>query len=803
MADHGYGSFEFGNSYHQNPQTSTTIVQNRQQYMSNGGPCAETYDPSRNVDSLRQSTYNPTTMNGFNNGGGPTHQTFLASGAGGSGLMNGAFGDLQGIPDFEPLQMMGGGGERMRQQQQRLSPLQQQAIENELLLRRQASQHLSAVMPDPFGQGSSNFIKPAAILSRPPGPSPASKPKPPSPPERWLLEIEVKVPGLSLEPMHGPDVLKRVEQRTHEVVCRYLPCVDFLVSCQQELRRGLAVATQKKLVHRTFRDAMTPRQFYNSYIADLPRKFSRKNTKLMKTDDLQSAIKELQKLCSNAKAVEHQGCEVVKNTFLGGMKDGESWGLRKWLSKHGGALHICNDSEQLLNACQKLDRNKQSTIKLSKKLRPLAQTVLKKLKKEVPASYQEQSSAHPYLPFFHRLESCLRGMSSFDPEDDDVICLDSDDDEVVEVKKIPSPKPPPPSSRPKSRKRKNDSSSSNSKPATKKRSVGPTATAAAAGVEAGGVIELLDSASKASAAAAAASASSSPGPSSSPARTPVPTGAGYSAANSETDDARYMQELLKAFDSDADGHDDVFAGLDVKFDDDDGVDLLVGGSSSASAAGAAALAGEETDTRDSLDLASDIELLASMFDSGQHILVRPDHFLESTFWDDGPQYATALRLFSEILRTPDSNAYLDCLDDDYYTGLGQLPYTAVIKNPLSFRDIVNALIANSSNGGDFDQVTGSDGSLPAHGLSTWNMWRGLDLLQAIDLVFLNSLAYGKAAEQGRSPARSNANKLRKLFWAGIKRVLDSNLSPEQVEFRRKNTPTRRGESSGFVVYKDK
>jgi hypothetical protein len=129
-----------------------------------------------------------------------------------------------------------------------------------------------------------------------------------------------------------------------------------------------------------------------------------------------------------------QGCEHVKNTFLGGMRENESWGLRKWLSKHGGAGAICNDLEEVLRTVKALKKSEKTTIKLAELLRPIAMQAHDRLKKDVPAAYQEQSTAHPYLPFFHRLEACLKQMANYDPEDDDVICLDSDDDEE-EVKK--------------------------------------------------------------------------------------------------------------------------------------------------------------------------------------------------------------------------------------------------------------------------------------------------------------------------------------------------------------------------------
>jgi len=288
------------------------------------------------------------------------------------------------------------------------------------------------------------------------------KPKPKPKKEEWLQNLQVKVSGVSLEPMSGSQIVKLLKERSNEVLTRYLPCVDFLVQCQQELRKGLQEATTKRYVHHMFRDAMTPRQFHTQFISQLPERFYRQNRRIMTSDNLTTAFNELQTLVNNAKGAESQGCEVVKNTFLGGMKDGESWGLRKWLSKQGGALHICNDTECLSTSCQKLERELESTCKLAECLRPLAAAALRKLKSEIPTSYQEQSSAHPYLPFFHRLECALRGMANFDPEDDDVICI-VDDDEVEELKAKASTAPPPSSKRKRSRANKSGSSDGSTK----------------------------------------------------------------------------------------------------------------------------------------------------------------------------------------------------------------------------------------------------------------------------------------------------------------------------------------------------
>jgi len=73
-----------------------------------------------------------------------------------------------------------------------------------------------------------------------------------------------------------------------------------------------------------------------------------------------------------------------------------------------------------------LNKEDAKTIELAKRIRPESKKGVDRLKADVPKAYQEVSTAHPYLPFFHRLESCLKGLSEFDPEDDDVICLDDD-----------------------------------------------------------------------------------------------------------------------------------------------------------------------------------------------------------------------------------------------------------------------------------------------------------------------------------------------------------------------------------------
>jgi len=256
-----------------------------------------------------------------------------------------------------------------------------------------------------------------------------------------LEQISLTVSAVSLEPLSGNEVVRHIRTKTDDVITRFLPCVDFLVNCQQELRQGLALAQRSRNSRTNGRSrngggGMTPRQFLASYVAPLPKRFERHNESIMARDHLRTAKSQLEALVRDAQAAVPQGCDNVKNAFLGGMRENESWGLRKWLSKHGGAGSICNDLEEVMRHVKALKKEDASTKRLAEMLRPIARQAFERLKKDVPQAYQEQSSAHPYLPFFHRLEACLKQMATYDPEEDTVICLDDSDDEEEDVKVV-------------------------------------------------------------------------------------------------------------------------------------------------------------------------------------------------------------------------------------------------------------------------------------------------------------------------------------------------------------------------------
>lgn len=655
----------------------------------------------------------------------------------------------------------------------------------------------------------------------------------------WLESFQMEVSGLSLDPMSGAEVVHRVRACMDDVLSRYLPCVDFLVQCQQDLRKGLTYAnSQHTSSKRSRRYGLTPREFFLSYVHPLPQRFHLKNRYLMESTALSEAMAGLDKLCLDAKNAERHGCEAVKNHFLGGMKDGESWGLRKWLSKNGNALRVCTDVECIVQALRNLDKKKPETKKIADILRPLARQTLDRLKSDVPQSYQEHSSAHPYLPFFHRLESGLKAMSAFDPEDDDVICIDDSDDEDEVQPAVPPPPPtksakrqrePPPRTLAESKKRKAEVNATVTIDTTEEddASVQPN-------LKAPFQSPILDDVT----AALKNDDSSSSGESDDESVIEVvgfkPAGSIDSQASLDDSntwlcafclckspmaasncqkcgESNYLKDF--AVDSYTDAEREIFGESSItaaNSPDDESTEqqrptqnanLSCQHSSQDLALqhqGPSWPIPEKHEAQTAaFFMANKLEILAHFFEQSQEDAVRPADAPYGIFWD-GDRYASALRLFSSILRSPEAPQFVERMDDDKMIQAGNPPYSHVIKHPLCFRDIAAALFVNVEA---TETVPSSqDGRLPVRGLSTWNMWKGMDLLQAIDLVFLNSLAYGRAVDGARSQHRAKTNKLRKTFWDGITSIIASFVGRDN-DRRRQCTPTRRSESSGFVVYK--
>lgn len=648
--------------------------------------------------------------------------------------------------------------------------------------------------------------------------------------EPWLKELKLSVTSLSLEPMTGEELEQRLRGNMHDVLTRYIPCVDFLVQCQQELRKGLEYATQRPRYGGKRRSSqnMTSTEFFSVYVDQLPKTFYKKNFQSMDQEALEAAYQGLQKLRQDAENSERQGCEAVKSNFLGGMKDGESWGLRKWLSSHGNALIVCTDLECILNAFKKIDGCNESTRKLAAIIRPMAKTAYDRLRNDIPSSYQQRSTAHPFLPFFHRLEAALRGMSTFDPDEDDVICIDDSDaeDDVVvdEVKSVAS------------------GFAAMLEFDAKMEKLADSEVDFASDYESdfhrskrkAGVIDMVDT-------------PTTPTINKRSETIDDDSSSGESDTESVIEIVETMFVTGTAENTDPDWTCDRCStrnrgayvlcqscGAEVPFHTTfDNRNLLKESSldcdSSVESSRNSLVQSKRSKKRDArskkhhdeshiiigefvwpllplnknallnsaFTMAENLDRLASLFDECKEPMIRPTHIDLGSFWYGG-RFADALRLLVDLLRKPESPCFVDHVDEDSLIKAGNPYFSHVIKHPICFREIAAALIHDVETNSTL-RASSSEGCLPNSGLLKWNMWNGVELLMAVDLVLLNSLAYGKALNQGRSSQRSKTNQIRKDFWNAITSIVANNVKNEKD--KKKFTPTRRSETSGFVVYK--
>ena len=207
----------------------------------------------------------------------------------------------------------------------------------------------------------------------------------------------------------------------------------------------------------------------------------------------------------------------------------------------------------------------------------------------------------------------------------------------------------------------------------------------------------------------------------------------------------------------------------------------------------------EAQTAQARVIADHVDQLASIFENEQQGAVRPLNAPYIPFWD-GPRYALALRLLSELLRRPEAPHVMDTVLDMDLAGTDLPPYSHVIRHPLGLRDVCMSLL-----GERLEVSAGNEGTLPSLAdLPDWNMWIGTDLLMAVDLVLVNALAYGKVALEPSAPSskssfRSLINGARKLFWKSINEIVQPHsCSPDTKKLC---MPVRRSETSGFVVHK--
>eukprot|EP00557_Chaetoceros_sp_GSL56_P007191 CAMPEP_0176504998 /NCGR_PEP_ID=MMETSP0200_2-20121128/16252_1 /TAXON_ID=947934 /ORGANISM="Chaetoceros sp., Strain GSL56" /LENGTH=978 /DNA_ID=CAMNT_0017904507 /DNA_START=252 /DNA_END=3185 /DNA_ORIENTATION=- len=512
-----------------------------------------------------------------------------------------------------------------------------------------------------------------------------------------LSSFSITINSLSMEPLSAFDILEKVECRCKEVMTKYLPCVEFLVLCQQELRMGLETAMGRR---RGGGYAMSTGQFYNTYFTNLPNRFYLRNNNVMPPRELTHAYRELEYLLADVRKMEKAGkYEGMKNAFLGGMRDGESWGLRKWLSKNGGALNVCNDIELIWSALKQQDKNDKRVKEIARRVRPKLRYAYDKLKMEVPKAYQEVSSAHPYLPFFHRLESALKGLSEFDPGKEDIISLDDSDDES------------------------DAKSQCNSNDVIK--SMVPLKSARIEDYDEDSDIEII---------------------------------AVIGARNQEAVGTKHL--------SSEDVQDDEQSGIESALPEQlwrckictyknkisQSVCIMCDSKHEVAKKKMPIISNLPRKLINKNSLVDMIDRITSEIEEGPKGRII-DGTKMSNFWSNPANYVVILRSLRNIILCKSSNRLMDpvALYEDVPDGLNK--YYATIKNPLGFCDIVDALVQQDS-----DETTGQ---LKIPALRKWNMREGKWLIQAIDLVMLNALAF-----TGKEPSalRDEITALRKRFW---------------------------------------
>jgi hypothetical protein len=528
---------------------------------------------------------------------------------------------------------------------------------------------------------------------------------------------------------------------------------------------------------------------------------------------LSTATEEVTKLCGDSKQVERGGPEHMKSTFLGGMREGQSWGLRRWLSKNGAALQACNQLETILTALQTLDESSEFCIALATKIRRLTSGTRDRLLEDIPKAYQEFSSAHPFLPFFHRLDAALKGLAEFDPEDDDVIMMDDDEIEEMKAKakakdaekaaaaaSIANNNSGASNGENKKRSRDEDTQQESTEKKRARADQGDDSDLKVLDGPPGGRQpqsgrESADTAAASVAVAARASTGSSPSPT-----LLLEQMGGEQAVLGSKDDWRCgfcvfknpanSNVCLMCDQSRQDGgsgapaaanqpKDELDQFWDQIINQNDGNSNNNNNNSGADNKGTGS-GDEEDDEDDDESEASDLgqvgQVLAQTVERFQH---SPNLGTPTVdFWDQN--WSFCINLFATILREKEALWYLEPVNEEELEQVGRPPYRSIVKNPLSFKCIIRALKRSEKTKSD------RDGMLRGTDLK-FNVRHGRDLLQAIDVVFLNALAYnGKEWND----IRRDTLKLRRMFWDRIR--VQAQDDPRQV-------PTRRGETSGFIV----
>lgn len=456
---------------------------------------------------------------------------------------------------------------------------------------------------------------------------------------------------------------------------------------------------------------------------------------------------------------------------------------------------------------------------LATEIRSLSSNALNRLRCEIPKSYQEVSTAHPYLPFFHRIEAVLAGLAEFDPEDDDVVLIEADDPSLAK-------KPPPPPAQscdtPPSRSAApyfTDPLDEEDPPASPPTRKNGTASPERHDHHYPHKRKRADCTSQESPDSAMDRYQQHVQQQHVPQYAPQ-----YAENNSDSDSdiicmGTSAPPSAAADTGGASYHDRCTAGTGSSWRCSICVFQNDGGDGVCQECGMPRADGPTDGTRTDDHLLGDLGDLQDIMGSTSHAgssspsdasasprpadhgraahAPRPAHRRtddlaavvghlpcnvrgQKGYWDH--HWPFLMSLFSSLLMSREAVDLVDPVDEARLI-LEDLPaYRSVVRNPLCFRTIVDAMGPGAAHQG---LLPGIEEKL--------SVWRGRDLIQAIDLVFLNTLCYNGKAKTQR---RYDCLKLRRMFW----KELESRVMRDQMK---DHLPMKRGETSGYVMWKQR